>query len=105
MNLPRWLNIDFRCAMRLAKGRPAIRREYRQFDIGTGRCRPLSVIEDPILDLYVARINSRFSSESAARYAQVRARVMAQTHLPRRTPVTHLHPVFAGICRQLGLAA
>lgn len=105
MSLPRWLNSDFRSAMRLAKGRPAFRREYCQFDVGSGRRRTLSVVEDPILDLYVARINSRFSPECAARYAQVRARVMAPARLPRRSPVSYLHPVFAGICRQLGLAA
>lgn len=77
----RW---DFYREERIRKGRPPYRMTYCQWDCGTKRIRPASVVEDPILDLHVARLNRNFCTRSADRYAEIRARVMAPAKLPSK---------------------
>lgn len=76
-------NYELRKSLRVAKGRPELGRTlYQQFDAGTKCMRPPSVVEDPMLNLYVARINSRFSTLAAARYMELRRCIAKPVKLP-----------------------
>lgn len=74
---------ELRHELRKLKGRDKRGGTYTQWDVGIRGFRKPTIAPDPILNLYVARLNFRTSAGTAQRYGELRQTVVSPVCLPR----------------------